>query len=319
MNISTKSAEVIVNKIICTIFADCFTQKKLLNMKRILKLIPVISLFVLILFASCAKNEPNVATNITLNKSTSYLIIGQTDSLLVTMTTSSGDTKGISQTWSTSNSAVASVQNGVVIALTAGTSTITVTSGTKSANCVVTVDDKILPAFTQGELDYFGDAYSTKISNNFVIYLASSGIDMSTFQGNGELMSIELNTSLSDSMSIPVGTYDMMTDYTKITNYIPLSLVPANIDSNNYPLGCWYFGIFSDPISLGNIVVSKVNAIYTITYEFYDDYGVKISGNYNGTLSYLDATKSSAVKSAKSRMHLNSVSHLTKNMKFKRR
>src|ERR1035437_3449616 len=127
-------------------------------MKSILKLNPMISLFVLILFASCAKNnEPNVATKITLNKSTSYLIIGQTDSLLATMTTSGGDTKGITQTWSTSNSAVASVQNGVVIALTAGTSTITVTSGTKSATCVVTVDDKILPTLTQGELWYYGD------------------------------------------------------------------------------------------------------------------------------------------------------------------
>lgn len=282
-----------------------------------MKLSLLISLLALVLFASCA--EPNVTTKITLNKSTSYLIIGQTDSLLATMTTSSGDTKGISQTWSTSNPAVASVQNGVVIALTAGTSTITVTSGTKSATCVVTVDDKILPSFTQGELDFFGDTYLTKISNNFVIYLASSGIDLSTFQGNGEMMSIELNASLSDSSSISTGTYDMMTDLTKTTSFIPLSLVPGYNDSNNYPWGCWYYGNINDPISSGNIVVSKVGTFYTITYEFYDDYGVKISGNYNGTLSYLDATKSSAVKSAKSRLHLNSVSHLTKTMKFKRR
>ena len=288
-------------------------------MKRKLKLIPVISLFVLILFASCAKNEPNVATNITLNKSTSTLIIGQTDSLLATMTTSSGDTKGITQTWTSSQSTVASVLNGVVTALTAGTSTITVTSGTKTATCVVTVDDKILPAFTQGELDFFGDAYTTKISNNFVIYLASSGIDLSTFQGNGELMSIELNASLSDTISIPTGTYDMMTDLTKATSFIPLSLVPGYNDSNNYPWGCWYYGNINDPISSGNIVVSKADTIYTITYEFYDDYGVKISGNYQGTLSFVDATLPSSVNSAKSRLHLNSKSHLTKTMKFKRR
>lgn len=289
-------------------------------MKSILKLNPVISLFVLILFASCAKNEPNVTTNITLNKSTSFLIIGQTDSLLATMTTSGGDTKGISQTWTSSQSTVASVVNGVVTALTAGTTTVTVTSNNKTATCIVTVDDKILPAFTQGELDFFGDAYSTKISNNFVIYLASSGIDMSTFQGNGELMSIELNTSLSDTISIPVGTYDMMTDLTKTANFIPLSLVPGyNDSSTNYPWGCWYFGTINDPVSSGNIVVSRVNAIYTITYEFYDDYGVKISGNYHGTLSYVDGTLPSSVNSAKSRLHLNSKSHLNKTMKFKRR
>ena len=289
-------------------------------MKSILKLSSLISLLALVLFASCAKNEPNVATNITLNKSTSSLIIGQTDSLLATMTTSSGDTKGITQTWTSSQSTVASVLNGVVTALTAGTTTITVTSNNKTATCIVTVDDKILPAFTQGELDFYGDAYKTKISNNFVIYLASSGIDMSTFQGNGELMSIELNTTLNDSSSIPIGTYDMLTDLNVKTNYIPFSLVPAFIDSNtNYPWGCWYYGIINDPISSGNIVVTRENDIYTISYEFYDDYGVKISGNFHGTLSYFDASKLSAVNSAKTRLHLNSKSHLNKTMKFKRR
>jgi len=296
-------------------------------MKSKLKLIPVISLFVLILFASCAKNnEPNVATKITLNKSTSYLIIGQTDSLLTTMTTSSGDTTNITKTWSTSNAAVASVQNGVVIALTAGTSTITVTSGTKSATCVVTVDDKILPAITQGELWYFGDVYSYKTtkaeSNNFILYMASSGINLSSnpITGVGELLVIEFNTPLTVTDSIPAGTYDMITDLTNIANFKPFTLVPAYNDSTtNYPWGCWYYGTINDPISSGNIVVTKVNANYTITYEFYDDYGVKISGNYHGALSYVDATKLSSVNSAKSRLHLNSKSHLNKTMKFKRR
>jgi len=288
-------------------------------MEKTIKLSSMLSLFVLIIFASCSKNDvPDVTTKITLNKPTSYLILGQTDSLLATFTTTSGNTKNISQTWSSSNSNVASVINGVVTALTAGTSTVTITSGNQSATCIVTVDDKILPSFTQGELDYFGDVYSTKDSikgtgsNNFIIYLASSGIDMTTFQGNGEMMIIELNTSLTVKDSIPVGIYDMKTDLT------PYSLVPAYV-YNNSPWGCWYSGNISDPITLGNIVVSRVNAIYTITYEFFDDYGVKISGIYNGTLSYLDATKAAAVKSANSRMKLKSISHPNNIMKFKRR
>ena len=296
-------------------------------MKSILKLNPMISLFVLILFASCAKNnEPNVTTQITLNKSTSNLIIGQTDSLLATMTTSSGDTKGISQTWTSSQSTVASVLNGMVTALTAGTTTITVTSNNKTATCIVTVDDKILPALTQGELWYYGDAYATEDtikhtgSNNFVLYTASSGIDLKTLTGIGELLVIELNTPYTVKDSIPVGTYDMITDLTSKANFKPFTLVPGyNDSSTNYPWGCWYFGTITDPISSGNIVVTKVNTIYTITYEFYDDYGVKISGNYHGALSYVDATKLSSVNSAKSRLHLNSKSHLNKTMKFKRK
>jgi 3D (Asp-Asp-Asp) domain-containing protein len=293
-------------------------------MKKIIKLSLFISLFALVLFASCSKNDAvDVATAITLNKSTSYLIIGQTDSLLATLT-ASGNIQNISQTWSTSNSAVASVVNGVVTALTAGTSTITVTSGTKSASCLVTVDDKILPSITQGQLWYYGNAYGTDTinhagSNNFILYMASSGINLNTLTGVGELLVIELNTPLTVTDSIPTGTYDMMTDLTKLINFKPFTLVPGYNDPNtNYPWGCWYFGNITDPVSSGNIVVSKVNAIYTINYEFYDDYGVKISGNYMGTLSYVDGTLPSSVKAAKARLHLKSVSHLNKTMKFKR-
>ena len=295
-------------------------------MKKIMKLSTLISLFALVLFASCSKNDPvSVATDITLNKSTSYLIIGETDSLLATVT-ASGSIQNISEKWTTSNPAVATVLNGVVTALTVGTTNITVTSGTKSATCAVTVDDKILPALTQGELWYYGDAYATKDtvnhtgSNNFILYVASAGINLTTLTGIGELLVIELNTPLTVTDSIPVGTYDMMTDLSSIANFKPFTLVPGYTDSTtNYPWGCWYFGNITDPVSSGNIVVTKVNTIYTITYEFYDSYGVKISGSYNGVLSYVDATKLSSVKSAKSRLHLNSVSHLTKSMKFKRK
>jgi hypothetical protein len=295
-------------------------------MKKIMKLSSLISLFALVLFASCSKNDPvSVATDITLNKSTSTLVIGQTDSLLATVT-ASGSIQNISKKWSTSNPAVATVLNGVVTALTAGTTTITVTSGTKSASCAVTVDDKILPALTQGELWYYGDAYSTKDtvnhtgSNNFILYMGSAGINLTTLTGIGELLVIELNTPLTVTDSIPVGTYDMMTDLSSKANFKPFTLVPGYTDSTtNYPWGCWYFGNITDPVSSGNIVVTKASTVYTITYEFYDSYGVKISGNYNGPLTYVNATKSPAANSVKSGLKLKSVSHLNKMMKFKRK
>jgi hypothetical protein len=290
-------------------------------MKKIMKPALMISLFALVFLGSCVKND---VTSITLNKSATYLILGQTDSLTTTLK-ATGDIKNLPQIWTTSNSNVATVVNGLVTGISSGTAIITVKAGNQTATCDVTVDDKILPSMTQGELDYYGDAYSTKDtikgtgSNNFVVYLASSGIDLNTFQGIGEMMYIEINTPLTVTDSIPAGTYVMMTDLSSLANFKPYTLVPGYTDSSNSQWGCWYFGNISDPVSSGNIVVTKVNTIYTITYEFYDSYGVKISGNYHGTLSYLDNTKPSSVKSTKSRLLLKSLSHLNKTMKFKRK
>lgn len=123
-------------------------------MKKIIKLSSLISILAVVLFTACTKDE---ITSLTLNKSTSYLIIGQTDSLFTTET-STGDIRNSTQTWTTSNSAVATVYKGVVTGVSSGTAIITVKAGSKTATCEVTVDDKILPTLTQGELWYYGDA-----------------------------------------------------------------------------------------------------------------------------------------------------------------
>ena len=254
-------------------------------MKKMIKLSSAISLFVLILFSSCAKN--NEVTTITLDKTTSYLIVGQTDTLTAVLT-ATGDIKSIPKTWSSSNSTVATVINGVVTAISSGSATITVKAGSKTSICDVTVDDKILPNLTQAELWYYGNAYGTDTtkatgSNNFILYLASSGIRMDSLTGYGEVLVVELNTSLSVKDSIPVGTYDMITDMNLLTNFAPYTLVPGYVDNYGYHWGCWYYGILTDPVSIGNIVATKTNGNYIINYEFYDDFGVKISGVFQGT------------------------------------
>ena len=293
-------------------------------MKKIIRLSLLISLFAVVLFTSCTKDE---VTSIILNKSTSYLLIGQTDSLTATQT-STGDIRNSTQIWTSSNSAVATVYKGVVTGVSSGTAIITVKAGSKTATCEVTVDDKILPALTQGELWYYGDAYGTKDtingtgSNNFILYLGSSGIKMADLTGNGEILVIELNTSLTVTDSLPVGTYDMMTNSSKASDFAPFTLVPAYTDSSGYNWGCWYYGSLTDPMSLGNIVVSKASSVYTINYEFYDDYGVKISGIYQGSLNYVNATTlTSTQASVKHRMKLKSgskTSKIGKTMIFKR-
>jgi uncharacterized protein YjdB len=79
--------------------------------------------------------------NISLNKSYTSLVVGSSETLFAYITPSDATNQNI--TWSSSNSAVASVtSNGVVLAKAAGSATITVTtaSGSRIATCTVTVN-----------------------------------------------------------------------------------------------------------------------------------------------------------------------------------
>ena len=84
----------------------------------------------------------NPITNISLNKNSLNLTIGNSSTLVATITpTDTTDKKDI--TWTSSNSSVASVINGKVTAIKAGTTTITATtSNNLKATCMVTVAEQ---------------------------------------------------------------------------------------------------------------------------------------------------------------------------------
>ena len=78
-------------------------------------------------------------TGITVSPTTLSIQIGSTGTITPTVSPTNATDKSV--TWSSSNTAVATVANGVVSALTVGTSTITVTTtdGSFTATCIVTV------------------------------------------------------------------------------------------------------------------------------------------------------------------------------------
>ncbi|MDL2223488.1 Ig-like domain-containing protein [Bacteroidales bacterium OttesenSCG-928-M11] len=84
--------------------------------------------------------NPIAATNISLNKTTSSLQLGSTEQLTFTITPTNTTNQNVS--WSSSNTKVASVEKGLVTALSVGTSIITVTTedGNKTASCTITVN-----------------------------------------------------------------------------------------------------------------------------------------------------------------------------------
>lgn len=98
--------------------------------------------------ASCIVTVTTPAVSVisvSLNKNTSGLIIGDTDTLIATINPMSASNKNIA--WSSSNTLVATVDNaGKVTALSNGSATITVTTtdGNKTANCIVTVSASVV-------------------------------------------------------------------------------------------------------------------------------------------------------------------------------
>lgn len=103
-------------------------------------------------------------SGITLNKTSTSIEAGQTETLTATVLPAEADDKSV--TWTTSNSGVATVSGGVVTAVAAGTATITASAGGYSATCEVTVT-----AAPEPEPEPSGDLTSFDIEGVTVYYV----------------------------------------------------------------------------------------------------------------------------------------------------
>lgn len=154
----------------------------------------------------------------------------------------------------------------------------------------------IKPVFTKGELLYLGDAYTTKFSHNFIVYLANKSVDFESTQLKlgDQLLMLELNTALTVTDSIPSGSYNMLTKMTVASDLVPFSLVFGYTNDKDQNWGCWYYGETTNKLKTGNVTVKKSGTNYTINYSLFDRFGSKVSGNFTGPLTYIDKTKTAA-------------------------
>ena len=90
---------------------------------------------------SSATNIP--VQSVSLDKTSLELTEGGTGTLIATVEPNNATNKNV--TWSTSNASIATVNNGEVTAVSAGTATITATADGKSATCTVTVAAATVP------------------------------------------------------------------------------------------------------------------------------------------------------------------------------
>ena len=97
----------------------------------------------LLLFISCDPVEPTVAvTDVVLSKTTLALTEGATSLLKAEVKPADATDKTV--VWSSSNASVATVEDGLVTAVSSGTATITATASGVKAECEVTVSEEII-------------------------------------------------------------------------------------------------------------------------------------------------------------------------------
>ncbi len=95
--------------------------------------------------ATCKVTVTTLVQGISLNHSTLDMFVGATEQLTASIQPATASNQAV--TWSSNNTQVATVENGLVKAIGNGTATITVTTvdGNYSASCIVTVTTPIIP------------------------------------------------------------------------------------------------------------------------------------------------------------------------------
>lgn len=248
-------------------------------MNRLLKLNLSFTTTLLLLFASCGKDE---ITNLSLNHTALNFTIGQRDSLIAN-TSGNGDIQKFPIEWSTSNSAVVTVVKGKIEAIGTGSAIVTAKTETKTASCTVTVTNQIYPVSTEGYLVYRGDFFNVGLSNYIDVYLL----------GKVDTMVLSFNLPLNVKDSLPVGNYPVST----IAN--PENLKPKVANSafsdGRYIYGSYYYKNTLNPVSTGKIVVTSSKGNYIIEYDLLDLYGNTIYGTYVGKLIYRNTVTASSV------------------------
>lgn len=234
-----------------------------------------------VIFSACTKNE---VTKITIDKSALNLILGQTDSLFANAEYT-GDIKP-AITWTSSQSDVAKVSNGEIVAMKKGSAVITAQAGTKTATCTVTVNNEIFPVLSKGEIWYYGDVYSSGTSNNFLVCLAGADINMENLSGNDDIMFLEFNTELTVKTNVPSGIYEIS------DNFQPGTMVPGWTEDNGNPWGTWFFGkTYNDAVDGFVKVTNTDNFNYKFELNLTDYFGNVITGTYQMNLPYFDLSE----------------------------
>ena len=147
-------------------------------------------------YISYAEGSLVDVTGVTLNKNSTTLSVGDTETLTATIAPTEATNKVV--TWGSSDDAVATVVDGVVTAVAEGTATITVTTddGGYTDNCVVTVNPAPTPAVTLDFTSNTGWSFPTAKEEGPATYNNGCYITLQGSSSNGYYFDTSSNNLL---------------------------------------------------------------------------------------------------------------------------
>ena len=184
-------------------------------------------------------------TSLALNKTSTSITAGNTEKLTATITPSGATNQNV--TWSSSNTAIATVSGGTVTAVSAGTATITVTTtdGRKTATCTVTVSNN---AVTLNSVSANGDSSTqtttqltltfskaiTGLSANDITLTGVSGVSKGTLSASGATYTLPISgITEGGTLSVAVAK----TGYTISGSPKTVTIYFFTIEFNNFVSG----------------------------------------------------------------------------------
>ena len=158
-----------------------------------------------ILLGCTEEQVPIAVTSVTLDSTSITLIEGENHTLTATISPSNAENQKV--LWSSNNTSVASVKDGIVTAIKVGTATITAKSddGGKTATCTVTVEAKTIPVtgitldktsyeFTEGDEFTLIATVNPENATNKNISWSSSNTSVATVD-NGKVKALKAGTA----------------------------------------------------------------------------------------------------------------------------
>ncbi len=244
-------------------------------------------------------------TGVSLNKSETSIIIGKTETLTASVTPDNASNKKV--TWSSTDSSVASVANGVVTANKVGTTTISAKTedGGKVASCVVTVTPKTTPvcaAPTNVTAVYGQKLSEITLSNPAGNTQGSwSWINGNTAVGN-------VGTKTFKAKFTPENTADFATveniDVSVVVSAKTITVSVADIAKQTYTGG----KLTPTVTVTGDGKTLTLNTDYTVAYGANTDVGegtVTVSAKVGGNYSFANASKSFSIVPADGKLSIN--------------
>ena len=161
-------------------------------------------------------------TSVSLNKTSAEIYLNNNTGFSVSATVSPSNATNKNITWSSSNSNIASVNNGYITAHNPGTATITVKTvdGNKQASINVVVKKKVIVIIGASQVtrmvwyknSYSSSKYKYNVDNGTIVYVNESGTGIDW----------QNSTGISRAKSI-IGKYSSYKNYTYFYVFFPLS------------------------------------------------------------------------------------------------